>query len=729
MGAILIKISFIVPVYNAEDFLHDCLNSILNQSLNEIEVICIDDGSSDNSLEIIKDFSGVDDRIKVYSNEKNKGAGFTRNIGLKHAKGEFISFVDADDWIEEDFSEKLYAHAKYTDSDLVLFNSIQHQDNNLVERVYFPNNSFNEDYHDFVFNYEFNKNLVLNSFFVIWSKFYKRSFIQNFKFPDLSLFEDVLFHISSVLFAKKITYFPDFLYHYRRINAFSEQNFKVKSDKVFLLLDIFDDIKDFLIKNNFMGEFKVNFLNFILTESQNNLLKLDSDIKFIFFEKVKSLINSLNIDDNDLKNIPFYNYQFYIHVLNSSNYIDYEDFNDFNDESYDELLLEEISEKNQIISELKSQLALLQEENSILLRLQNDYLYNMDFIVNMHDEAFKLDLFDYSYYVNHEGYSGNIDPFIHYIYRGFKDGLSPSSKFNSNFYLDNHPLIKKFGINPLAHFIYGDNKCHCDSLTSWEKFRLDFDIKNFESNYNINTDFRIVISLSVSIYEINDIKYTLYSILNQSVKPSYIILWVYESDFPNKERDLPEDLLFLTRFGIEIRWYDHSYPLINLINIFKEFSNDLIINAPNNLFFDKNWLKRLYDCHISNPNEIISNYAKRLYSVDVENKIVCDDFNDSIQELDSSFLNVISDSFTTLYPPNSLDELVFDFELFKKLSISDNIWIWAMAVKKGTKINFIGDMFSFKYIFINDNQIEDYENDISIVLNYFSDIKEKLLNY
>lgn len=723
----MIKISFIVPVYNAENFLHVCLNSILNQSLNEIEVICIDDCSSDNSLNIIKDFSKADDRIKVYSNEKNEGAGFTRNIGLKHAKGEFIAFVDADDWIEEDFSEKLYAHAKYTDSDLVLFNSIQHQDNNEVERVYFPNNSFNENYHNFIFDYKFNKNLVLNSFFVIWSKFYKRTFIQNFKFPILSLFEDVLFHISSLVFAKKITYFPDFLYHYNRINVFSEQNFKVKSDKVFLLLDIFEDIKDFLIKNNLMDNLKLNFLNFILTESRNNLLKLDSDIQLIFFEKVKSLIVSLNFDDDDFKNIPFDNYQFYIHVLNASNYVDYEDLNNLDEKNYDELLLEEISERNQIISELKFQLNSLLEENNILLKLQNDYLHNKDLIVNIHDEVFKLDLFDYSYYVNHEGYSGSIDPFIHYIYQGFKEGLSPSSNFDSDYYLDNHPLVKKFGINPLVHFISGENKWHCDSLTSWEKFRLNFDIKNFKQN-NINDDFKIVISISVSINEINDIKFTLYSILNQSLRPSNIILWICESDFPNKENDLPEDLLFLTRFGIEIRWYNNSCKLINLINIFKEFSNDLIINTPSNLFFDKNWLKCLYDSYISNPNEIISNHVKRLYSADTEN-IICDDINESIRDLDSSLLNVIDDSFTTLYPPNSLDDLVFDVELFKKLSISDNIWLWAMAVKKGTKINFLGDMSSFKYTFIDDNQSDNYNEDISIVLNYFSDLKEKLLNY
>lgn len=727
MGAILIKISFIVPVYNAENFLHICLNSILNQSLNEIEIICIDDCSSDNSLNIIKDFSEADDRIKVYSNEKNEGPGFTRNIGLKYAKGEFVAFVDADDWIEEDFSEKLYAHAKYTDSDLVLFNSIQHKDNNEVERVYFPNNSFNENYHDFVFDYKFNKNLVLNSFLVIWSKFYKRTFIQNLKFPNLSLFEDVSFHVSSVTLAKRITYFPEFLYHYNRINVFSEQNFKVKSDKVFLLLDIFEDIKDFLFKNNLMDELKLNFLNFILTESRNNLLKLDYDIQILFFEKMKSLIIDLNFDDEDFKNIPFDNYQFYIHVLNASNYIDYEDLTDFDEKNYDELLLEEISEKNQIISELEFQLELLREENNILLNLQNDYLYNNDFIVNVYNEVFKSDLFDYSYYVTHEGYSGSINPFIHYIYQGFKDGLNPSSKFNSNYYLDNHPLVKKFGINPLVHFINGNNMDLCDSLSSWDKFRLNSDIKNFKLN-NIKNDFNIIISISVSINEINDIKYTLYSILNQSLKPSTIILWICESDFPNKENDLPEDLLFLTKFGIEIRWYNHSYKLINLINIFKEFSNDLVINVPNNLFFEKNWLKHLYDSHRSNPKDIISNHAKRLYSVDVEN-IICDDFNESIEELDSSLLNVIDDNFTTLYPPNSLEDLVFDLDLFKKLSISDNIWLWAMAVKKGTKINFLGDMSSFKYTFIDDNQSDNYNEDISIVLNYFSDLKEKLLNY
>ena len=103
-----IKISVIVPVYNAEKYIHDCLDSIVNQTLNEIEILLINDGSTDDSLRIIKSYEENDSRIIVFD-KKNEGAGPTRNFGIKTAKGEFISFMDADDFYpSNDVLEKLY---------------------------------------------------------------------------------------------------------------------------------------------------------------------------------------------------------------------------------------------------------------------------------------------------------------------------------------------------------------------------------------------------------------------------------------------------------------------------------------------------------------------------------------------------------------------------------------------------------------------------------------------
>lgn len=101
------KVSVIIPVYNTENYLAKCLNSLTKQTLEDIEIICINDGSTDNSLGILNDFAKKDSRIKVLS-QKNLKQGAARNNGLKIAQGEFVTFVDSDDWVDSDYLEKLY---------------------------------------------------------------------------------------------------------------------------------------------------------------------------------------------------------------------------------------------------------------------------------------------------------------------------------------------------------------------------------------------------------------------------------------------------------------------------------------------------------------------------------------------------------------------------------------------------------------------------------------------
>ena len=111
-----IAVSVIVPIYNVEKFLKRCLDSIINQTLKDIEIICVNDGSTDGSAEILDQYKNLDNRIIVL-NCKNQGPSVARNTGMKIARGEYVSFVDSDDWIDNDFLEKLYVAAKKHDAD------------------------------------------------------------------------------------------------------------------------------------------------------------------------------------------------------------------------------------------------------------------------------------------------------------------------------------------------------------------------------------------------------------------------------------------------------------------------------------------------------------------------------------------------------------------------------------------------------------------------------------
>ena len=132
-----IKVSIIVPVYNTEKYLPKCLSSLISQSLPEIEIITIDDGSTDNSYQILLEYAQKDSRIKVLQQENSK-QGAARNRGVEIAQGEYIGFVDSDDWIDSDFFEKLYNAAVEKSSDIAVASILKHKGSYQKFNVEYP---------------------------------------------------------------------------------------------------------------------------------------------------------------------------------------------------------------------------------------------------------------------------------------------------------------------------------------------------------------------------------------------------------------------------------------------------------------------------------------------------------------------------------------------------------------------------------------------------------------
>ena len=114
------KVSVIIPVYNTSKYLNQCLESIQNQTFTDFEAICINDGSTDSSLEILKEFASKDDRF-IIINKKNEGQGIARNLGIQQANGEYIIFIDSDDWLETEGLEKAYKKIKEDSADILIF--------------------------------------------------------------------------------------------------------------------------------------------------------------------------------------------------------------------------------------------------------------------------------------------------------------------------------------------------------------------------------------------------------------------------------------------------------------------------------------------------------------------------------------------------------------------------------------------------------------------------------
>lgn len=203
------KISIIVPVYNVENYLSKCLDSLINQTFQDIEIICINDGSTDNSLNILQEYASKDKRIKVF-NQENSGVAKTRNKGLEVANGEYIGFCDSDDWAELDFYEKLYNTATKHQADIAVTNIIKVKKNKLKSFFSVKNTVTTEDY------YKKLKLCNIPDLSYLTNKIYKTSEIRknNLTFENFAVYEDAVFSIQALYYLKKLVTVTDTNYYY-----------------------------------------------------------------------------------------------------------------------------------------------------------------------------------------------------------------------------------------------------------------------------------------------------------------------------------------------------------------------------------------------------------------------------------------------------------------------------------------------------------------------------------
>ena len=227
-------ISIIVPIYNAEKYLSKCINSLINQTKKEIEIILINDGSTDRSEEIINNYR--DERIKYFKNE-NQGIGKTRNFGIEKATGKYLMFVDSDDYLKEDACEILFKKAEKEKLDLVICNYYKVDEETdkkeIIEIKEFKNTKLKD-----------NKELLLNVNLAPWNKLYKRDLIKKnkIKFVENLKYEDAPFVVETMDKAKRIGQVTEALNYYV-IHKNSETT--IRDRKVFDIIKIVDIIRKY----------------------------------------------------------------------------------------------------------------------------------------------------------------------------------------------------------------------------------------------------------------------------------------------------------------------------------------------------------------------------------------------------------------------------------------------------------------------------------------------------
>ena len=284
-----IKVSVIIPIYNAREYLRLAIESVIDQTLKEIEIICVDDGSTDHSLQIVKEYAAQDSRIRIVT-ENNAGVAIARNNGLRRARGEYIAFLDADDFMESPTLERLYALAKEKKLDIAIsgYDLFQEKTCKFVKSIPSAHEEIfaggkvtsKKEYPDYIF-----QSTDGNA----WNKLFRREFVEEKELhflTDVKMFEDVYFVCTALSLAENIAK-DDTIWIHHRVHSESARNrfFRKYYPEVPL---VYSKIKEFLVSH---GMYLPLMQSFVLL-STSRIYKiyniLGNDSKEAFFDLLHS---------------------------------------------------------------------------------------------------------------------------------------------------------------------------------------------------------------------------------------------------------------------------------------------------------------------------------------------------------------------------------------------------------------------------------------------------------
>ena len=306
------KISVIIPVYNADKYISRCLDSLINQTFQDFEVICVNDKSNDNTANILEEYSKKDIRIKIINNVCNMGSALTRNAGLDVAVGDYIYFIDADDYIDEKYLEGMLEKIEQTNCDIVLNYSIESESGGTISHYHHP--TMPEVKPEGIFLDGISATHDAPCF--LWARLYRKSFLDkhNLRFLDIRATEDVVFNAVVNMFCDKTYVFYGAKYHYT-VNKDSVTGVaKSDNERDFLHIKAHSYIYDYLKEHNRLDKrlklFRVYPFMKVDTEEKFNYYKK-------FFEKIEADFHKNENIYNEMEKYFAYS------LLNSSSYEEY----------------------------------------------------------------------------------------------------------------------------------------------------------------------------------------------------------------------------------------------------------------------------------------------------------------------------------------------------------------------------------------------------------------------
>lgn len=312
----MVKLSIIIPVYNIEQYVTNCLDSIFSQPFKDLEVICVNDGSTDGSLSVLQKYN--DERL-IIIDKKNEGSGVARNIALDTARGEYVFFVDGDDWLEENSLQRMLEEADRLKTDILIFGGLSYYP--LSEEVEFVNecsefgnvvykkqsggysaDKFPKRYLNKVFSADTIRKDVFKFPSTAWTKLYRRDFLlkHGIKFQEIKVGQDQLPFFYSMITAERIALLPENLYCYRKNRKGAVT--AVKKKKNFSPIYVFYAIEEILQKVGKLEDYRVIFIKHYFSKATSWLGKFQEDLKKEYFAEYSKLLAHIQTEYGLYKN-------------------------------------------------------------------------------------------------------------------------------------------------------------------------------------------------------------------------------------------------------------------------------------------------------------------------------------------------------------------------------------------------------------------------------------------
>lgn len=317
-----------MPVYNGEEYLSQSIDCILNQSLKDLELICVDDGSEDDSLKILNEYKKKDDRIQVYHQE-NRGGGAARNVALTHACGDYVYFMDADDILKQDALKQLYELCESKKLDFTIFKAINYDEDTdkYYETPDYSMRKIAEFSNGEIFDFNDLGDLIFNITVTPWSKFYNREFVMDSgaQFAEGLIFHDNVFFWEVLFNAKRIYFLDEFLYTRRRHSSSSTGAGDKRYANIIIIIN--KNIEIF-IKYGQFERFKHILYNKKVTWIYMRYENIQDRYKQFFYEKMKEDFAKMLAHeryDEFINSLDFKNKAIYESCINSRNSVEFEE--------------------------------------------------------------------------------------------------------------------------------------------------------------------------------------------------------------------------------------------------------------------------------------------------------------------------------------------------------------------------------------------------------------------